>query len=88
MANGRGANVYYVDTDNTTIAGPIHITAIKYVGASSGTANIKADSDSGTILWSEASDTNTFNQVNIRTNTSLYVNLANNAVIIIYTATK
>lgn len=85
MANAREGNVIYVDTDNTTIAGPLKIESIKYIGNTSGTANLKSEDDSGDLLWEEEGTANILDAgLCIRTNKDVYVNLTNGAVIYIY----
>lgn len=84
MANARKANVLYVDTDNYNPTDHLVIKSIKYIGNTSGTANIKHKDDSGQILWEESGATNTFNECRIVCPQGIYVNLTNSAKVIIY----
>lgn len=88
MANAKEGNVWYIDTDNTVIPGPVEIESIKYIGAASGTANLKSENDSGALLWQESGTANLFDAgVCIRTNKDVHVNLTNSAVVYIYLET-
>ena len=87
MANGRAGNVYYVDTSGAldTNLSKMSICAIKYIGNTSGTASIKADSSSGVIVWQESGANNlSADYVEMRIDNP-YVTVANGAVLIIYT---
>lgn len=84
MANSRAANVIRVDT-TADFEGPINISAIKYIGAESGSAVIEANgSDSDLKLWEESGASNTFNQVCIRDARGVRVEVSNNAVVYLY----
>lgn len=85
MANAFEGNVCYIDTDNTVLPGPVNIDSIKYVGAATGTANIKSESDSGDLMWQHAGDVIVHDSgLNIRSNKDVFVNLTNSAVVYIY----
>ena len=85
MANAKEGNVWYIDTDNTVIPGPVEIESIKYIGNTSGTANLKSENDSGSIMWQEAGANNIMDAgVCIRTNKDIHVNLTNSAAVYIY----
>jgi hypothetical protein len=84
MANAKGANVQFVDTNDTTLTGPQVIVGIKYIGNTSGTATIKQDTSGGAALWEESGSANTFNQVYIKTSGSIHVALTNSAKVYIY----
>lgn len=86
LANSRANNVIFVDTDNSTFAGPLAIKSIKYIGAASGTANIKETDDSGDILWVESGASNVYNpDLCIRVGAEgIYVNLTNSASLYLY----
>ena len=85
MANAKEGNVWYIDTDNTVIPGPVQIESIKYIGNTSGTANIKSENDSGSIMWEEEGTANIFDAgLCIRTNKDVHVNVTNGAVVYIY----
>lgn len=84
MANTRSANVIRIDT-SAAFAFPIDICAVKYIGASSGTASIKsAASASGSTLWEEAGTSNVFNEAKIKDNQGVYVTVTNSAVVYLY----
>lgn len=87
MANGRAGNVYYVDTSGAldSNATKITICAVKYIGNTSGSASIKADSSSGVIVWQESGANNlSADFVEMRIDNP-YVTVANGAVVLIYT---
>lgn len=52
MANARAGSVIRVDTDGYPIPAGVLITAIRYVGASTGAANI-TEADSGMKVWED-----------------------------------
>lgn len=84
MSNTRSANVIVVDT-SAQFSEPLTICAIKYIGAASGTASIKADSTSGVVIWEESGSSNTFNpELEIELRQGMYVTLANSAKVYIY----
>jgi hypothetical protein len=84
MANTKSANVLIVDT-SAQFDGVYEIKSIKYIGAASGTASIKADSTSGTVVWEEAGSSNVWNpDVCLRVAGGFYVTLANSAKLYIY----
>jgi hypothetical protein len=86
MGNTYANNVIRVDT-SAAFTGIRKITAIKYIGASTGTAVITTDAASGTNkVWEEAGTTNTFNtDLNIHCGTGVYVTVTNSAVVYLYT---
>jgi len=83
MANTQSGSVIFVDTTAYTGVGKAYICAIKYIGASSGTATIKDGGANGNVVWEELGASNIFNQVEM-TITDLYVTLANSAKVYIY----
>lgn len=83
MANSRAGNVIRVDT-SAAFTSARNIVAIKYIGASSGTASIKKTASDGIPLWEESGSTNTFNEVPVRSSTGIYVTVTNSAVVYIY----
>jgi hypothetical protein len=85
MANTREGNVIFVDTDDSTFSGPLYIESVKYIGNTSGTANIKDTNDSGDVFWEESGANNTYNQgLNIRAVGGIFVNVTNSAKVYIY----
>lgn len=84
MANSRAGNVVVVDTTGTTVAEGIHIVGIKYIGAASGTATLKAGSSSGNPLWEESGTANVFNQVDIKEKDGVHVILGTTAKVYLY----
>lgn len=84
MANTRNGNVIYVDT-NAAFADVRGICGIKYIGNTSGTANVRGDaSASGELLWEEEGTANILDDVEIRCSTGIYVTVTNGAVVYIY----
>jgi hypothetical protein len=85
MANHREGNVIYVDTD-AAFADVRNVCAIKYIGNTSGTANLKGDaSSSGALLWEEEGTANVFDaDIEIRCDTGVYVTVTNGAVVYLY----
>jgi hypothetical protein len=85
MANGTSANVIYVDT-SAAFTYATRIRSIKYIGASSGTATIKANADSsGQTIWQESGTSNVYNpDVYISDNKGVYVTVANSAAVYLY----
>ena len=84
MANHRSANVIFVDT-SAAFTIPATICSVKYIGNTSGTAAIRADaSASGSILWEESGTANLFNEVEIRDNVGIYVEVSNGAKVYVY----
>lgn len=84
MANYQRENVIYVDTTNATFSGNIRIKGIKYVGAASGTANIKVENNSGANLWEASGDVEVFEEACIRSMRGINVNVTNSAAVYIY----
>jgi hypothetical protein len=86
MANTRNGNVWFVDTDNTVLPGPLKITGIKYIGAATSSASLKAGTTAGPELWRETATSNVFDEVEIICNeqAGVHVDLTGTAVIFIY----
>ena len=86
MANTRVNNVIYVDTTGYTLAGPLTIESVKYIGASSGTALITAGTGgSGSRIWEEAGTNNqAAEEVCIRADDGIHVAVTNSAKVYIY----
>lgn len=85
MANASADNVMFIDTDNTTIPGPVRIKSIKYIGASTSSVSLKQGTTSGTVLWTENASTNVFNgEVCIRTSGDVFVDITGTAAIYVY----
>lgn len=84
MSNTRAGNVQRVDTTSSTFADIRNITAIRYIGASSGTANI-VEVSSGNKLWEESGASNsTAMELDIRSPSGITVNVTNSAVVYLY----
>lgn len=88
MANSDNGNVYRIDTTNTDLAAVRNVKGIKYVGASSGTATVKAISDSRETIWEHSGDVIVFDDVCIRANDGIEVEVTNGAVVYIYTSVR
>lgn len=59
MANARSNNVIYVDTTGYTLSQNVKICSVKYIGNTSGTANITVGtSGSGASIWQESGASN------------------------------
>lgn len=85
MANHKEGNVIYVDT-NAAFTEVRKIKAIKYIGNTSGTANIRGNaSASGDLLWEEEGTANILDEITIESHGGIYVTLTNGAVVYIYT---
>lgn len=86
MANSVNANVYFIDTDNTVLPGPIRIVGIKYIGASTSSASLKAGTTSGSELWRETSSSNVFDEVHIEVQeqAGVHVDITGTAAIFVY----
>lgn len=84
MANARRANVIRVDT-SAAFTDVRRVQGIKYVGASTGTAKVRANSVSnGTVLWEHAGDVKVFDEACIKEVEGIYVEVTNNAVVYLY----
>jgi hypothetical protein len=85
MANARRGNVQRVDT-SAAFPQILNIKSIKYIGASNGTASVKADGvTGGEVIWEEAGTANTYNgDLCIRAAGGIYVTVTNSAVVYIY----
>jgi hypothetical protein len=84
MANTRSNNVIVVDT-SAQFSENLTICSIKYIGAASGTASIKADSTSGVVVWEESGTANVYNaEVEIQAHQGMYVTVTNSAKLYIY----
>lgn len=84
MSNTRSANVIIVDT-SAQFSENSQICGIKYIGAASGTASIKADSTSGVVVWEEAGTANVWNpEVELQMRNGFYVTVTNSAKVYIY----
>lgn len=86
MANSRNGNVYFIDTDNTVLPGPLKIVGIKYIGASTSSAALKAGVTGGAELWRETATTNVFDDVciEVKEPAGVHVDLTGTAVIFVY----
>jgi hypothetical protein len=84
MANLKAANVIIVDT--TAQFDGVHlIKSVKYIGNTSGTATIKADSTSGVVIWEQDGTADVLDSdLCIKANHGIYVTITNGAKIYIY----
>jgi hypothetical protein len=85
MANYRSANVIVVDTSAAFLEA-IKIKAVKYIGDTGASADIRAQASNGAVLWEETSDNTVFNEVNISDSKGVYVTVANGAKVYLYLA--
>jgi len=83
MANAREGNVIRVDT-SADFADVRSFCGIKYVGAASGTAAVKAENSSGDQIWEHSGNVIVFDQVKIRSDKGVRVEVANSAVVYLY----
>ena len=83
MANVKTANVIMVDT-SAQFDGKFKICSVKYIGNTSGSASIKADSTSGSVVWEESGTANVFNSECCMYLDGMYVTVANSAKVYIY----
>lgn len=84
MANTRKANVIRVDT-SAAFTDVRRILGIKYVGATSGTAKVRADAlNTGEILWEHDGDVLAFEDVCIKETQGVYIEVTNSAVVYLY----
>jgi hypothetical protein len=84
MSNTLSANVIRVDT-SANFTNATNIVAIKYIGAANGTAVVESNgTDSDLKLWEESGTSNAFNQVYIRDNKGVRVEVTNSAVVYLY----
>ncbi len=84
MANSYSSNVARF-TSSATLVGNFKIAAIKYVGATSGSAGIYETSSSGSQVWEQAGSSNFEDQgLNIICNAGFNVQITNSAVVYVY----
>lgn len=83
MANYRRGNVIFVDTTNSFFTDARNVKAVKYIGNTSGTANIKCAS-SGSILWQADGTADIFEEVCIRNSSGIEVEVTNSATVFVY----
>lgn len=86
MANTRNGNVVFIDTDNTVLPGPLKVVGVKYIGAATSSASLKAGTTAGPELWRETSTGNVFDDVciTVKEPAGLHVDLTGTAVIFVY----
>jgi hypothetical protein len=85
MANSYADNVIFVDTTNADYDMQAKICGIKYIGASSGTAEILSGTGAGgASLWEQDGNSNIFEEVDIRADNGFRVNVTNSATVYIY----
>lgn len=83
MANYRRGNVIFVDTTDSEFRDVRNVKSVKYIGASSGTANIKCLS-TGSILWQADGANDLFEEVCIRNSQGIEVEVTNSATVFVY----
>ena len=84
MANSRGNNVLFCDTDNTQYAENIRIKSIKYIGASTSSATIRKKDASGAIVWTEDGSADKVDEVCIVAPQGIWVDITGTAAVYIY----
>lgn len=88
MANHRQANVIYVDT-TATFADVRRVDYVRYVGAASGTAEIREENGSGQLLWQESGTANVpASELMLRSGKGLHVVVTNGAIVYLYLGAK
>lgn len=85
MANTRAGNVVRVDT-TANFTDIKSIRGIKYIGNTSGTARVEKWNAAGTgnLLWEADGTTDVFEEVSIRCNVGVRVEVTNGAAVYIY----
>lgn len=84
MANTREGNVIRIDT-SAAFADVKRVCGIKYVGAASGTAEVRGDAlVGGDLLWQHSGNVLAFEEVEITSPGGIYVTVTNSAVVYIY----
>jgi len=83
MANYRRGNVVFVDTTDSNFADIRNVKAVKYIGNTNGTANIKCLS-TGSVLWQADGTTDLFEDVCIRNSKGIEVEVTNGATVFVY----
>lgn len=85
MANTRAGNVVRIDTtaDLTDIRS---ICGIKYIGNTNGTARVEkyVAAGNGNLLWEQDGTSDLFEDVQIRSNVGIRVEITNGAVVYLY----
>lgn len=87
MANSYDGNVHRIDTTDTELPATRSVKGVKYVGAASGTATIK-ELGSGNTLWEHSGDVIIFDDVCIRADKGIEVEVTNGAVVYVYEKTR
>lgn len=83
MANYRRGNVIFVDTTDSVFTDVRNVKAIKYIGETGGSANIKC-ADTGSILWQADGTSDIFEEVCIRNSSGIEVEVASSATVFVY----
>lgn len=83
MANYRRGNVLFVDTTDSFFSDVRNVKAVKYIGNTNGTANIKC-ATTGSILWQADGTADLFEEVCIRNNVGIEVEVTNGATVFVY----
>jgi len=84
MPTSNSNTLYFTATSG--VVGPIFIQAIKYIGASNGTALITAGTASGGVsLWEQAGTANwSDSEISIKNGRGVYITITNAAKVYIY----
>lgn len=83
MAVTRAGSVIVVGADNDTVAGPLNICGFLYkAGTGSPSVQVKSGSTSGVILWESASATDVYNQVDIRHDSLIHIDMAGTGTVL------
>lgn len=83
MANANKANVLIVDT-SAQFDGQQRICGVKYIGNTNGTASIKADTTSGTVVYEVDGTADIFEDIKMYLKDGMYVTITNGAKLYIY----
>ena len=85
MANTLAGNVIFVDT-SAAFDYCKNIDGIKFLGGSAGSSiTIRSDSSTGNVLWQGLSSVGVvFDEVKIRNNTGMHVEVVGTASVLIY----
>jgi hypothetical protein len=87
MANSRRHNVVRLDTTGV-VPGPAGtITAIRYIGDTGGSAQLRGGASDSQILWEASGDVETHDDLWIRaatTNDNMHITVAGGAVVYLY----
>lgn len=83
MAVTRAGSVILMAADNDTITGSFKICGIKYIaGTGSPTAQLKAESTSGMVLWETALTTPIFEDIEMYYSGTIHADLAGTGTLV------